>query len=97
MWRSPMAAQWACGNDERTVAICVLWSLRGEANLNAAAEARLLGLALGITPLGRLHLRWVIDDEGAEAVRAAPARPRRIDRYDGLRGVTDDGPDGAGA
>ena len=92
IWRTPMAPQWVLGHCERIVAMDVRWSVRGETDVKASVEARLLGDALGMTPRARLSLRWVIDDGATSSPTRAKASTRKRPRFTDLHVVTDDGP-----
>ena len=74
------------------VARYVVCSLRGETDEKASKEARMYGDALGTTPRAGLSLRWVLDDGGAQASKAAPVRSRRARWFADLHVMVDDGP-----
>lgn len=82
-WSTPQACEWDRLGWHRLIARYVRVLVEAEqpdASAATRGEVRQLEDRLGLSPMSLLRLRWVIVDDAAEEVAAAPARASARDR-----------------
>lgn len=79
IWSSPMATEYTQADIHRVLLYVDLWDTYWcKPSTSVAAEIRLQGVCLGVTPIDRRRLQWEIKRVDAEPSKpSAPKRPER--------------------